>query len=389
MTGWTWRRSSLALDRAAQRALGRHAVARVARAWPRRRPRRARGRASLARYIAASASRIRSSGVGVRRRRARCRCSPAGRPRRPRRGTARRTAPRSARRSRARSASPATSSQRTVNSSPPKRAIVSLGRSSRAQARGDVAQQAVAGGVAEGVVDELEAVEVDEQHRHAALAPARRGAAPARGGRGTASRLGRPVSESCSAWWASSASAALRSVTSRVTATISREPWRSTTRRARFDPAHLAVGAPNVVLGRRRLAARRREALDHLGRDAGGPRPARTRPSSDGRAPDELARGARRSSRSQAGDAYRKRPSVSWRERKSPECSASSRNSASRAASSARASTSAVTSVVVPDQVRLARAVADRVHVDAHPARAGCGRGASSSSNVTGALAAP
>ena len=55
-----------------------------------------------------------------------------------------------------------TSSSRTANSSPPKRAAVSLGRMLRVQALGDLEQHRVAGGVAEAVVDRLEVVEVHE-----------------------------------------------------------------------------------------------------------------------------------------------------------------------------------------------------------------------------------
>ena len=61
-------------------------------------------------------------------------------------------------------------SSRITNSSPPKRAIMSSGRSSRGQALGDGDQQLVAGAVAERVVDDLEVVDVGEQHREAVLA---------------------------------------------------------------------------------------------------------------------------------------------------------------------------------------------------------------------------
>jgi hypothetical protein len=69
-----------------------------------------------------------------------------------------------------RSATPAATSssstpgRRIANSSPPKRAIVSPGRSACAQALGDDDEQLVARGVAERVVDDLELVEIDEQH---------------------------------------------------------------------------------------------------------------------------------------------------------------------------------------------------------------------------------
>ena len=49
-----------------------------------------------------------------------------------------------------------------------------------AQAPGHLDQQLVAGAVAERVVDDLEAVEVDQQQRDLVLQPAARGRAPAR-----------------------------------------------------------------------------------------------------------------------------------------------------------------------------------------------------------------
>ena len=66
-----------------------------------------------------------------------------------------------------------TSSSSSANSSPPSRATVSLCRTQLAQPLGDVDQHRVTGGVAEPVVDRLEAVEVDEQQRDAGAAPAR------------------------------------------------------------------------------------------------------------------------------------------------------------------------------------------------------------------------
>ena len=51
---------------------------------------------------------------------------------------------------------------------------------------GDAAQQLVAGGVAEGVVDVLEAVEVDEQRRRLDAVRGGRGRASARRGPGSA-----------------------------------------------------------------------------------------------------------------------------------------------------------------------------------------------------------
>ena len=61
----------------------------------------------------------------------------------------------------------------TTNSSPPKRATVSVGRTMRAQPVGDRGQQPVADRMAERVVDLLELVEIDEQHG-AAVERARR-----------------------------------------------------------------------------------------------------------------------------------------------------------------------------------------------------------------------
>ena len=51
-----------------------------------------------------------------------------------------------------------------ANSSPPRRATVSLAAAGSRQAPADVDEQLVAGAVAEAVVDDLEAVEVEEQH---------------------------------------------------------------------------------------------------------------------------------------------------------------------------------------------------------------------------------
>ena len=57
-------------------------------------------------------------------------------------------------------------SHSTVNSSPPKRARVSLGPHDAAQPVGDTLEEPVADLVSEAVVDELEAVEVEEHDRH-------------------------------------------------------------------------------------------------------------------------------------------------------------------------------------------------------------------------------
>ena len=52
-----------------------------------------------------------------------------------------------------------------ANSSPPKRATVSIGRMQSCSACGDVLEHQVAGRVAVGVVDALEVVDVDHQHQ--------------------------------------------------------------------------------------------------------------------------------------------------------------------------------------------------------------------------------
>ena len=130
---------------------------------------------SLARYIAASASREQLLGAARPGRvgdddadagRAEARLAADDRTGRSNARTIRSATPSAC-------ASSPMSSHRTANSSPPKRATVSLGRSSAAQARADRAQQLVAGVVAERVVDDLEVVEVEEEQREAA-APRRR-----------------------------------------------------------------------------------------------------------------------------------------------------------------------------------------------------------------------
>ena len=68
-----------------------------------------------------------------------------------------------------------TSSTRTANSSPPKRATVSVGRTAPRMRCGDLLQDGVAGGVSEAVVDRLEVVEVDEDHAHRRLLARRPG----------------------------------------------------------------------------------------------------------------------------------------------------------------------------------------------------------------------
>ena len=60
--------------------------------------------------------------------------------------------------------SSAVSETRMANSSPPRRAATSSGAQAQPEPLADRAQERVAGRVAEGVVDELEVVEVDEEH---------------------------------------------------------------------------------------------------------------------------------------------------------------------------------------------------------------------------------
>ena len=66
--------------------------------------------------------------------------------------------------------SPSARSLRATNSSPPKRATVSRDPGRRLQAPADLHEQRVARGVPEGVVDELEAVDVEEADRGAGAA---------------------------------------------------------------------------------------------------------------------------------------------------------------------------------------------------------------------------
>ena len=126
--------------------------------------------------------------------RARCRCSAWTWNSAPEtlNGSASRAATSSAACARRRLAVVASSSgSRIRNSSPPRRASMPVALDP-AQAPGDPPQQPVAGAVAEGVVDELEVVEVDEQQRDRAAgaraARSRSGAAPPRAAPGWAGR---------------------------------------------------------------------------------------------------------------------------------------------------------------------------------------------------------
>ena len=101
---------------------------------------------------------------------------------------------------RQRLASLSMSSARITNSSPPRRATVSLSRISSARRPETRHQQLVPDLVAEVVVDRLELVEVDEQHRHHARGCGAAGRAPAWRGPSAAPGWAACVSGSCSAW---------------------------------------------------------------------------------------------------------------------------------------------------------------------------------------------
>ena len=133
-----------------------------------------------------------------------------------------------------------------MNSSPPIRATVSPGRSAASSRRATDSQQPVAGLVAERVVDELEAVEVEEQHGGAAVAVAAARAPQ---------RLLEPVEEQ-------------RPV---------REPGERVVERAVAEPLDRAAvvgGVADRTLQRVRVEARLREVVDGAGgarrRDGGG-----------------------------------------------------------------------------------------------------------------------
>ena len=101
-----------------------------------------------------------------------------------------------------RGASTSAPGRRTANSSPPRRATRSC-RRTLAEAGTDLAEQSVAGRVAEGVVDLLEVVEVDHQQcqclvrSHVGPAPR---TAPSSSW-ASIRRLPSPVSSSVTAWW--------------------------------------------------------------------------------------------------------------------------------------------------------------------------------------------
>ncbi len=169
--------------------------------------------AALARYIATSASRSSSSPVCVARHAtARCRCWPTG----------------TARGRRSSIGSPSAARMRLRQLLGRLQAVDVLDQDRElvaAQARDHVAgraraddaaagfdQQLVADQVADAVVDQLEAVQVQEQHRERGGPSSRRARAIASARRSSScARLGRPVSVSCSAWWVSRCSARTRS----------------------------------------------------------------------------------------------------------------------------------------------------------------------------------
>ena len=111
-----------------------------------------------------------------------------------------------------------TSSQRTTNSSPPKRAAVSPVRRTARDALGDADQQRVAGLVPVAVVDRLEAVEVEHEQRERGVAARqatealrRDGRSAARGSAGrSAGRAAPGASSSVSALWRSIAKRSAR-----------------------------------------------------------------------------------------------------------------------------------------------------------------------------------
>ena len=117
-----------------------------------------------------------------------------------------------------------------------------VGRPHRAlQALADLLQQQVADLVAQRVVDFLEAIQVEQQQRALRLVP--RSIAERVSSRSCSStRLGRPVSPSCSAWCRRSASARVRSSSAFSVRTCSSVRLRSVTSRAWTTmPATLGV----------------------------------------------------------------------------------------------------------------------------------------------------
>ena len=104
---------------------------------------------------------------------------------------------------------------RTANSSPPSRAAMSPSRTAAEQPLRGHLQQLVTRAVAEGVVDVLEPVEVDDHHGQPSPRCDLVEISVSASRCSSSARLGRPVSGSWWARWLSSFSSALRSVTSR------------------------------------------------------------------------------------------------------------------------------------------------------------------------------
>lgn len=89
----------------------------------------------------------------------------------------------------------ATLASTTVNSSPPRRATVSPGHTQACRSLGHRLEHGIAWFVPEGVVDDLETVEIEEQHGHQSFAlVASRMVARSRSQSGM--RLGSPLSPS-------------------------------------------------------------------------------------------------------------------------------------------------------------------------------------------------
>ena len=80
---------------------------------------------------------------------------------------------------------------------------VALARAARGSARPARCSTQVAGGVAEAVVDQLEVVDVEEQHADPSARCARRRASASSSRSASRRRLGSPVTGSWRAWWAS------------------------------------------------------------------------------------------------------------------------------------------------------------------------------------------
>ena len=153
------------------------------------------------------------------------------------------------------SSSLATSSQTTTNSSPPSRATVSPSRTTASRRRASSVSSSSPTPVPERVVDGLEVVDVEHQHRQhraAPRGPAQRGVDPVQ----TSARLGSPVSGSCSAWCCSCDSRSSRRTAAPITAvTDSRKARSSSLHRCGLEAGD-AHHAPGAVGSRDRVAQR-------------------------------------------------------------------------------------------------------------------------------------